>query len=253
MTANDQISQRDARVGGSAASGMQAQQREALVAWAARLGAVTADALAHRSGISLPAARGRLQAACRAGMLARCEMLARRPVLYSATRAGIRQCGERGLAPCRVTGSNAAHLSACAIVAAALERLCPDHVVAGERELRRDEREHGAALASAQMSGGDSRERLHRPDLVLWPSQGRAGLPIAVEVEISLKGQRRLERICRAWARCRVVAGVLYLVTEEVAPSLLRAVAAADAGQSIAVLSLPSLPGPISQAVPTSA
>lgn len=232
--------------------GVHGDKRAALVGWAARLGAVSAEALAHRSGSSLAAARGRLQAAVRAGMLTRSDLLAGRPALYSATRAGLRECGQIGLSPCRVTASNAGHLGACAIVAAALEQACPDHLVAGERELRRDEREHGAALASARLPGSsESGDLLHRPDLVLWPTPAAGVLPIAVEVEITLKGQRRLRRICCAWARCRLVAGVLYLVTDEVAGPLRRAVAGAEAEQWITVLQLGSLPGPISQAVPT--
>ena len=82
----------------------------------------------------------------------------------------------------------------------------------GERELRREERERGAPLASAQLgSGPDGGPLLHRPDLVLWPNTSADPLPVAVEVELTVKAPRRLLEICRAWARCRAVAGVLYL------------------------------------------
>jgi hypothetical protein len=37
---------------------------------------------------------------------------------------------------------------------------------------------------------------LFRPDIAL---------PVAVEVELSVRGARRLEAICRAWAHCRLV------------------------------------------------
>src|SRR5207237_5477139 len=120
-----------------------------------------------------------------------------------------------GLQPCRVSPANALHLIACAAVAAGLERCYPDHSVMGERELRRQERARGAPLASARVGSGPAGEQpLHRPDLVLWPAAAGGGLPVAVEVELAVKAPRRLAAICRGWARCREVAGVLYLATE---------------------------------------
>jgi hypothetical protein len=157
----------------------------------------------------------------------------------------MRACGLRGLDPCRVSSSNALHLIECARVAAALERCYPDHRVLGERELRRDEREYGRALASARLArglgGGPS---LHRPDLVLWPERSGEALPVAVEVELTIKAPRRLLEICRAWARCRCVAGVLYLAPSEVERALARAIERAQAGERIAVVPLSALPMP---------
>jgi hypothetical protein len=143
-----------------------------------------------------------------------------------------------------VSPSNANHLIACAAVAAALERCYPHHRVVGERELRRDEREHGRPLASAQLGalhGGDG--LLHRPDLVLWPTDPDGGLPVAVEVELTVKASRRLVAICRGWARCRTVEGVLYLAPKDVERALARAVAQAQAHERVAVVPLDALPG----------
>jgi hypothetical protein len=115
--------------------------------------------------------------------------------------------------------------------------------VLSERELRRDERERGAELASARLlPGPDGTRQLHRPDLVLWPDHADERLPVAVEVELSVKGPRRLTDICRAWARCRRVAGVLYLVAPPVRGPLERAVAQAQAGERIVVVALDALP-----------
>src|SRR5205807_7406762 len=137
-----------------------------------------------RSEITPAAARGRLQAAVAEGLLAAVRPLHRRPALYTVTSEGMKAAGQRGLDPCRVSPGNARHLIACAAAAAGLERCYPEHRVRGERELRREEREHGARLASAALGRGpDGQPRLHRPDLVLWPRQGDGGLPIAVEVE----------------------------------------------------------------------
>jgi hypothetical protein len=218
-------------------------ERAAITRWTACMGAITAEALADRQGASVASARARLLAAERDRLLSRRRPLVGQPALYTVTRAGLRACGLRGLEPARVSASNALHSIACAEVAAALERCYPDHRVLGERELRRDERECGAPLASARLgvapAGGPL---LHRPDLVLWPRGSDDGLPVAVEVELTIKGQRRLADICLAWARCRYVAGVLYLAPPEVEPALMRAIEMANAGERIALVPLDALP-----------
>ncbi len=218
-------------------------ERLALIQWTARMGAVTAEALAIALNTTPVSARARLQAAARAGLLTRRRALAERPVLYVVSRVGMSKCGLRGLDPCRVSAANAGHLIACAVVAGALERRYPDHRVLGERELRRDERELGVPVASARMGVGSHGEPLlHRPDLVLWPGETAAGLPVAVEVELTIKAPRRLTDICRAWARCRTVAGVLYIAPLEVGRALERAIARAHAHERIVVVGPDALP-----------
>ncbi len=218
-------------------------ERVALIQWTARMGAVTAQALAVAQNTSVSSARARLRAAERDGLLTCSRPLAKRPALYTATRSGMRNCGLGGLDPCRVSASGAMHLIACAAVAAALQRAYPTHRVAGERELRRDERELGVAVASAHMGvGAHGKPLLHRPDLVLWSEESGDGLPVAVEVELTIKAPRRLTEICRAWARCRTVAGVLYIAPPEVGRALGRAVARARAHERIVVVGLETLP-----------
>jgi hypothetical protein len=219
----------------------------AIMQWTARMGAVTDEALADRLDVIVNSARGQLQVLQRAGWLSRKRPLAEQPALYTATRAGLRVAALQGLDPCRVSASNANHLIVCARVAAALERCYPDHAVLGERELRRDERERGVPLASARLGiAPDGGPLLHRPDLVLWPEglEDEGGLPVAVEVELTVKAPRRLADICRAWARCRCVAGVLYLAPPEVRRALDRAIDQAQAGERIAVLGLDAVPRP---------
>jgi hypothetical protein len=214
-----------------------------LARWTASLGAVTAEALAHRRAVSVASARARLGVARRAGLLSRKRPLAEQPALFSVTPAGLRACGMRGVRPCSVKAPGAYHLIVCAAVAAALERCYPDHRVAGERELSRDERECGRPLASTQLGWTqDGRSAMHKPDLVLWPSAG-GELPVAVEVELTIKAHQRLVDICRAWARSRAVAGVLYFAPADVERALLRAIEQAHASERIVVLPLDSLPG----------
>ncbi len=213
-----------------------------ILRWTVRLGAITAEALAQHGGWTLASARGRLLAAERAGLLDSRRVLAGRPALYTVTRAGLRASGLRGFEPGRVSVANAPHAIECARVAAALERAYPDHRVMGERELRRDEREAGTSLASACLGRGPSgAPLLHRPDIVLWPQGAHEQLPVAVEVELTIKAPGRLLEICRAWARCRCVAGTLYLAAPEVQRPLARAIEGARAGERIALVGLDAL------------
>jgi Helix-turn-helix domain len=226
---------------------MPTPERVAIMQWTARMGAVTAAALADRLDVTIASARGQLQVLERVGWLTRTRPLAEQPALYTATRAGLRTAALRGLDPCRVSASNTHHLIVCSSVAAAMERCYPDHLLLGERELRRDERERGVPLASARLGRGpDGGPLLHRPDLVLWPKDPQDGddLPVAIEVELTVKAPRRLADICRAWARARHVAGVLYLAPPQVQRALQRAVAQAQAGERIAVVPLAALPRP---------
>ena len=216
----------------------------ALLRWTVRLGAVTADAAAAHGEWTLASARARLHAAERAGLLCSRRVLAGRPALYTATRAGLRASGLHGFESCRVSVANAPHATECARVAAALEQAYPDHYVMGERELRHDEREAATPLASALLGRGPGgTPLLHRPDVVLWPQDASSDerLPVAVEVELTIKAPRRLLEICRAWARCRCVAGTLYIVAPDVQKPLARAIAQAQAAERIAAVPLAAL------------
>jgi hypothetical protein len=232
-----------------------------MLRWTVRLGAVTAEALAQHGSWTLASARARLQAAERAGLLSGRRVLADAPTLYTVTRAGLRASGLRGFEPSHISVAGAPHAIACAAVAAALERAYPDHSVMGERELRLQEREAGQALASACLGHGpDGAPVLHRPDLVLWPDGPSEHLPVAVEVELTIKAPQRLLEICRAWARCRCVSGTLYLVAADVQRPLARALERAQAGERIALVALDALDtgdqhgqAPIANTVPSAA
>jgi len=221
----------------------QADQAEVL-RWIARLGAVTAPALAAHEGCSEPSARGRLQAGVRAGLLARARPLHDGPSLFTATRAGMAGAGFAGAEPTRVSAASARHQIACAEVAVALERRYPRHLVSAERELQRDERAFGGRLASARMSWRSQWGDSHRPDLVVWSVTGGVA-PVAVEVELTPKAPARLLEICRAWARCRHVAGVLYVAAPAAFTPVARAIGAAGAEWRIALLALEALKAPV--------
>jgi hypothetical protein len=217
-------------------------ERVAILQWVGSIGAVTAEALSHRDRTTVASARARLVAAQGDGLLARQRPLAGRPALYTLTRAGLRAVRRPGLQECRVSPANALHLIACAAVAAGLERRYPTHRVIGERELRRRERACGAPLASARLGDSTGCEPLlHRPDLVLWPHAAAQELPVAVEVELAVKAPRRLAAICRSWARCREVAGALYLAAPSAERALQRAIEQVDASARVLVVPLDAL------------
>ncbi len=218
-------------------------RRVGMLRWIGQMGAITPASLAARDGNSLASARARLAAAERARLVRSRRPLADQEALYVITARGARAAGLHGVKPCSLNPSNALHLITCAAVASALGRCYPDHRVLSERELLREESIAGAALASAGLPdrrrGGAAR---HRPDLVLWPAP--PALPVAVEVELTVKAPRRLAEICRAWARCGHVAGALYLVAPEVEAPLQRALERAHARERIAVVPLGVLSTP---------
>jgi hypothetical protein len=223
--------------------GVPSPQRIAMLQWTVRMGAVTAEALAYRDRTSLASARARLGRATGEGLVRSHRLLTDRPALYTATAAGVRTSGLGNFDRCRVSVAGAQHLIACAHVAAVLEHGYPGHRVMGERELRRRERAARRAIASAVLSRTSDRgQLLHRPDLVVWPVAGAQGLPLAVEVELTVKAPRRLAEICRAWARSRQVEGVIYIAPAIVGRALERAIAVAQAGEHIVVVALEELP-----------
>jgi hypothetical protein len=119
-----------------------------------------------------------------------------------------------------------------------LESTEPGFSVWGERELRAAELDRGGPIASASLGQAiDGRQRLRRPDLVLMPREPTRR-PVAVEIELSVKGARRLEGICRAWARCRLVESVRYYATPPAARAVARAVDRVGAQDVIEIHSL---------------
>jgi transcriptional regulator with XRE-family HTH domain/DNA-binding MarR family transcriptional regulator len=197
-------------------------RQAALLAWTAGLGAITAEALAERDQMTIASASERLDEAVQSGLLDRHAILVGYSVLHTATRAGQSLARKhaaaggyrspKGLRTARLPIATARHTIACAGVAATLERRYPDCRVIGERELRRDEHEQGRRLATLKLRGSANRQS-HSPDIVIWPPPipgERPPLPVAVEVELSLKSRADLTENCRAWARCPYVEAVIY-------------------------------------------
>ena len=205
-----------------------------VVRWVAVIGAASAqDVMAHfRLGRTV--CYRRLRALVDHGLLARARFVYGQPALYTATRDGLRWVGiAHGARPSR-RRDNAplGHVRAAR---------SPTRPPGGRRGVGRA----AAARRRARSRAADSQRPawtsargpapLRRPDLLLFPD---AALPVAFQVELSVKGSRRLEAICRAWARCRIVSEVRYYAPPHVARAVSRAVSSVHADDAIRILSL---------------
>ena len=205
----------------------------AMLDWLAATGAASALELATVAGLSRRAVLVRLRALEHAGLVRSTELLRAEPALHALTRRGLRAAGRPELDPLAISASSFGHLVAVARVAAALRAL--GESVGGEHELRAFERIEGRALASAAVGvASDGGTAWHRPDLVCW----RAGAPLAIEVELTVKAPERLRTIVRGWARSRLVEGVVYYATAPAARALAAALRSESAHEAVAVVAL---------------
>src|SRR4051794_1980255 len=188
-----------------------------------------------RFGVGRTVGYRRLRALVDHGLLSRVRLVYGQPALYVATADGVVFAGIGELDPARVNEASVRHWALCARLAAVLEQRERSEVW-GEPRLRAAERQAGEPIASAERGTlPDGRPRLRRPDLVLFPD---TALPVAVEVELSVKAAGRLQAICRAWARCRIVSEVRYYAPPHVARAVSRAVSVVHAHDAFRILSI---------------
>lgn len=235
-------------------------ERARTLAWITALGAVTAEALSKRDDLSIAAAGERLDEAVELGLTERHSLLVGYSDLYTVTSSGRTEARKHadaggysypeGLRTARVTIKDARHTIACASVTAGLERAYPDCRVIVERELHREERTRQRRLGSVDIRRY-GQTRSHHPDIVLLEPPAAGGpppLPIAVEVELTMKSTEQLTAICRAFARSRDIAAVIYFAeTAKLKERLLHTVQQVHGEEMIVVLPMSavveSLPG----------
>jgi hypothetical protein len=211
-----------------------------ILAWLATIGAGSAVELSAACGCSARVTAARLRALEQGGEVRSQRLLHGAPALHTLTRRGLRAD------PVAVSASGFAHLLAVARVAAALA--AAGHAVGGERELRAWERLEGRPLASAEIGlARDGTIAVHRPDLVCWGP----GLPVAIEVELTVKAPERLAAIVRGWARSRLIAGVVYYATPAAGRALARAIRSECAQGRVVVAEL-ARAGELAEFPPTS-
>jgi hypothetical protein len=210
----------------------------AIVEWIGRLGAAGAAEVMARFDMGRTATYRRLAALVDQGLLATLRLLYGQPALYVATRDGLQWARLARLEPSRVGVASARHFALCAQLAVVLERTEPGYRLWSEREVRVAELDAGNPVASAELGRlPDGRPRLRRADLVLMPRDGDRR-PVPIEVELAVKWARRLEAICRAWARCRLVDHVRYYASPAAARAVARAVQRVQAHEVIEIYSL---------------
>jgi hypothetical protein len=220
---------------------MQTQRDAEIVGWLGRVGAGSAEHVMARFAMGRSRAYARLSALVQGGLLEHKQLLYRAPGLYVATAEGLRWTLLERLGVYRLGPGGVQHATELASVAVALHRSLPDHEQLTEREIRVGEAERAELVASAKLGelpGG--RPALHRPDLALLAPDGRT---LAIEVELSVKSPRRLQAICRAYARARHLDHVHYLATSPVARAVTRAVAETRSQERITVLALGDVAG----------
>jgi hypothetical protein len=216
---------------------VQTNRDRQIASWIGQVGAAGAEHVMRRFGMGRSWAYARLNRLVTDGLLIERRLLFGRPGLYLATAEGLRWCGLQHLGVQRVGPGAFEHAWQVASVAA--EPLRDGWRLLGEREIRFCELEGDGLLASARLGelpGG--RPALHRPDLALVSPTGGV---FAIEVELSLKGARRLDAICRGYARARHVQQVVYLATPQAARALERSIARVRAAEKITVLQVGDL------------
>jgi hypothetical protein len=215
---------------------MQTNRDAEIVDWIGRVGAAGTQHIQRRFHMGRSWAYHRLNQLTHDGLLEQTQLLHRHPGLYVATAEGLRWRGLQRLGIHRITPGGFQHAWQVATAAVELHDGLPSWTLLSDREIRDQENEDGQLVASARLGelpGG--RPALHRPDLALMSNDGRM---VAVEVELSVKASRRLQAICRAYARARHIHHVYYLAAPAAARAVSRAVAHTRAEDRITVLQI---------------
>jgi hypothetical protein len=136
--------------------------------------------------------------------------------LVLCTRSGLRAVLRGELPVPRFSPGTVRHTATVARVAAQLEH--ESHQVLSEREIFARERAAGERIFSAPIT----ERHFHRPDLIVL-----ADPPEAIEVELTAKAARRLDKLMRSWRHAvlgKQVRGVRYLCSPRALPYVERAV-----------------------------
>jgi hypothetical protein len=204
-----------------------------LVRYVGRHGIVSIQHVMEAMVVGRTAAYRRVAACVEGGLLERLDLVRSEPPVLRATREGLRYAG-LGLSVAAVSPGEVEHGLRCASAALAAEQHFGPERVLSERELAFAELVEGRPIASAKVGElPDGSPQLHRPDLAILSKVGT----LAVEVELTPKSPRRLERIMSAWSRARWVKEVQYLCRPgQTHRAVTRAVKAAEAKRKVTVV-----------------
>ncbi|MGE4121704.1 MAG: hypothetical protein AB7F97_09450 [Solirubrobacterales bacterium] len=201
--------------GGKRSDRLSARDVEVL-GFIARFGLVPREAVAIWAGTARSVTLARERRLRRAGLIEVGSEFWGAERMVAPTVAGLRLSGYRHLGPARISGAGAVHEAAVARLAARLER--GGARLLSEREALAHERAEERRVYSLKVEEG---RRLHRCDLIA--DAGEDSPPEAIEVELSVKGAARLDRILRSWRRA-IAEGRFAAVAYHCSPRALGAV-----------------------------
>lgn len=216
-----------------------------IVDWIGRLGAANVHHVTVRFAMGQSRAYRRLSHLVRDGLLTERRLMHAEPGLFVATAAGLRMQRLGRLGVFHVTPAGFAHAREVGAAAAAIAVGSPTRQLLGEREIRQLERELNRPVASIRVGrefGLDGAR--HLPDLALVAPDGSC---VPIEVELSMKAPRRLDRILTGYARARHVSHVYYLSDGAAARGVERAVARTRSHDRIRVIPVHSVKALIAQ------
>ncbi len=188
---------------------------------------VRANQVEKLLGVSLDAARRRLNRLAVDGYVNRGTLYHRQPGHFLISSAGLRAIGSRLPVP-TLRAADYRHDIGLAWVwlAARSGAFGPLRGMVSERQMSSHDARAGAGAGEERFAVGrigHTRHGGHLPDLLLHTASGHT---VAVELELTHKTDRRLERILGAYAVDRRIDAVLYLVDD---PRLARRIRTAAA------------------------
>jgi hypothetical protein len=175
---------------------------------------VLPDHVAALLGTTVEAARTRLARLVRADYVRSEQLFHKQPAMQLITRGGLAVLGSTLPTPRRDVHAYEHDVGVAWLwIAARHGTFGPVREIVGERRMRSGDggREAGVEPFGVKLGGVGprGRESLHYPDLLLRTADGRT---VALELELSSKGRRRLERILAGYAADPRIDGVVYLV-----------------------------------------
>jgi hypothetical protein len=189
----------------------------------ARYGVVPRDAVAVWAGTARAMTARRERRLRGAGLLSLARLPYRSEPFLLATRPGLALCTRDDLPVAKLSAATAEHFATAARLGARLERA--GETLLSERELLAHERALGEHSLSVRLANGHQ----HRPDTIVVPPGSAAeewgrpwaeSKPTVIEVELTQKGGRRLDRILFAW-RGEITAGRFAAVRYYCSPTVL--------------------------------
>lgn len=208
-----------------------------------RTGGLEASSLRLMLGLGHPVVYRRLARLQEYGMARPAVPFRKMPGLYLPTRRGLRELlGLDDTDPPQITAGSYNHQVQVGRVVAQLHASGVRWESArGTRRRQRAARQVGDHAAERRHALDlRSERRSHLPDALIWPSEKSlaADLPVALEVELARKTNRRLDEILDGYAYALGMRGVVYVCGPHCHGTVLRAVARGDRGWVVSVTTL---------------